>query len=168
MQLKMLVRGYSEEIKWRDEHYIPETINEHLELSGVTVGVFQLLCSSLVGMGDIITKEILDWLLTYPGLLKCLSTFARLSNDIASIKVFLYLYFTHVQEHLCVLCTVELLHYLVKLNFTIKYNLVTKYRMIKVNNLITVVGKYLNYKRHYYNTHVVNLFNNSPCCSVSK
>ncbi|XP_062193130.1 beta-sesquiphellandrene synthase-like isoform X2 [Phragmites australis] len=84
--LKMLVRGYSQEIKWRDEHYVPETINEHLELSGVTVGVFQLVCSSLVGMGDIITKEILDWLLTYPGLLKCLSTFARLSNDIASIK----------------------------------------------------------------------------------
>ncbi|TVU42964.1 hypothetical protein EJB05_09391 [Eragrostis curvula] len=62
--LKMLVRGNSKEIKWRDEHYTPETINEHLELSGTTVGAFQVAVSSFVGMGDIVTTEILDWLLT--------------------------------------------------------------------------------------------------------
>ncbi|CAL4996950.1 unnamed protein product [Urochloa decumbens] len=84
--LKMIVRGYCREIKWRDEHYVPETINEHLELSRATTGAFQLACSSFVGMGDIITKEILDWLLTYPDLLKCFTTIARLSNDIASTK----------------------------------------------------------------------------------
>jgi hypothetical protein len=66
MQIKILVRGYSQEIQWRDEHYVPETINEHLEISRVTVGAFQLACSSFVGMGDIITKEVLDWLLAYP------------------------------------------------------------------------------------------------------
>ncbi|GJN12347.1 hypothetical protein PR202_ga30618 [Eleusine coracana subsp. coracana] len=84
--LKMLVRGNSEEIRWRDEHYIPETINEHLELSGITVGAFQVAVSSFVGMGDIVTKEILDWLLTYPRLMKGYTTIARLSNDIASTK----------------------------------------------------------------------------------
>ena len=88
MQLKILVRGYSQEIKWRDEHYVPETIDEHLEVSKATVGAFQVACSSFVGMGDIITKEILDWLLSYPKLLKSMTTFVRLSNDIASTKVF--------------------------------------------------------------------------------
>ncbi|TVU42965.1 hypothetical protein EJB05_09392, partial [Eragrostis curvula] len=85
-QLKILVRGYCQETKWRDEHYVPETINEHLEISRVTVGAFQLACSSFVGMGDVVTKEMLDWLLTYPELLKCFTTFVRLSNDIASTK----------------------------------------------------------------------------------
>ncbi|CAO2205890.1 unnamed protein product [Urochloa humidicola] len=37
-------------------------------------------------MGDIITKEILDWILTYPELLKCFSTIARLCNDIKTTK----------------------------------------------------------------------------------
>ena len=88
LQLKILVRGYSQEIEWRDEHYVPETIDKHLEISRVTVGAFQLACSSFVGMGDIITKGVLDWLLTYPELLKSLTTIARLMNDIASTKVF--------------------------------------------------------------------------------
>ena len=88
MQLKVLVRANCQEIKWRDEHYVPKTINEHLEISRATVGGFQVACSSFVGMGDdIITKEILDWLLTYPELLKCFSTIARLSNDIKSTEV---------------------------------------------------------------------------------
>ncbi|CAD6341067.1 unnamed protein product [Miscanthus lutarioriparius] len=84
--LKILVRGYSQEIEWRDEHYVPETIDKHLEISRVTVGAFQLACSSFVGMGDIITKGVLDWLLTYPELLKCFTTFVRLSNDITSTE----------------------------------------------------------------------------------
>ncbi|KAF0897648.1 hypothetical protein E2562_000368 [Oryza meyeriana var. granulata] len=83
---KRLVQGYSKEIKWRDEHYVPKTVDEHLELSRTTVGAFELACASFVGMGDIITKETLDWLLTYPELLKCFTTLARLSNDIVSTK----------------------------------------------------------------------------------
>ncbi|KAG0522678.1 hypothetical protein BDA96_07G058300 [Sorghum bicolor] len=84
--LKVLVRGNSQEIKWRNENYVPETINEHLEHSGRSVGAFQVACSSFVGMGDNITKEILEWFLTYPELLKSFTTIARLSNDIASTK----------------------------------------------------------------------------------
>jgi hypothetical protein len=85
----MLIRGYSQEIRWRDEHYVPKTINEHLELSRTTIGSFDLVVSSFVGMGDIIKKEILDWLLTYPELMKSFTTLCRLSNDIASTKVLL-------------------------------------------------------------------------------
>ncbi|CAL4996946.1 unnamed protein product [Urochloa decumbens] len=84
--IKILVQASTQEIKWRDEHYVPKTIDEHLKISRATVGGFQVACSSFVGMGDIITKEILDWLLTYPELLKCFSTIARLCNDIKSTE----------------------------------------------------------------------------------
>ncbi|CAL5008204.1 unnamed protein product [Urochloa decumbens] len=86
MKIKILVQANSQEIKWRDEHYFPNTIDEHLKISRATLGGFQVACSSFVGMGDIITKEILDWLLTYPELLKCLSTIALLCNDIKSTE----------------------------------------------------------------------------------
>ncbi|XP_006659166.1 beta-sesquiphellandrene synthase-like [Oryza brachyantha] len=81
-----LVQGYTKEIKWRDDNYTPKTIDEHLELSRTTVGAYQLACASFVGMGDFITKGSLDWLLTYPDLLKSYTTCIRLSNDMASTK----------------------------------------------------------------------------------
>ncbi|KAL6659361.1 hypothetical protein ACP70R_003401 [Stipagrostis hirtigluma subsp. patula] len=84
--LKILVRGHCQEIRWRDEHYVPKTINEHLELSRATVGGFQVACTSFVGMDESITKETFDWLLTYPEVFKSFTTIARLSNDIASTK----------------------------------------------------------------------------------
>ncbi|EEE68113.1 hypothetical protein OsJ_26180 [Oryza sativa Japonica Group] len=83
---KRLVQEFSQEIKWRDDHYIPKTIEEHLELSRKTVGAFELACASFVGMGDLVAKETLDCLLTYPELLKSFTTCVRLSNDIASTK----------------------------------------------------------------------------------
>uniref|UniRef100_A0A0E0ARA5 Sesquiterpene synthase n=1 Tax=Oryza glumipatula TaxID=40148 RepID=A0A0E0ARA5_9ORYZ len=46
--LKRLVQGYSQEIKWRDEHYVPKTVDEHLEVSRATVGAFEIACASLV------------------------------------------------------------------------------------------------------------------------
>lgn len=84
--LKVLVRGSSQEIKWRNENYVPKTISEHLEHSGPTVGAFQVACSSFVGMGDSITKESFEWLLTYPELAKSLMNISRLLNDTASTK----------------------------------------------------------------------------------
>jgi hypothetical protein len=52
------------------------------------MGAFQVACSSFVGMGDNITKENFEWLLTYLELVKSFMTIARLLNDIASTKVF--------------------------------------------------------------------------------
>ncbi|KAL5221173.1 hypothetical protein ABZP36_025886 [Zizania latifolia] len=83
---KRLVQGNCQEIKWRDEHYIPKTIEEHLELSRKTVGAIEVACISFVGMSDHITKGTFDWLLTHPEILKSLATLSRLSNDIASAE----------------------------------------------------------------------------------
>ncbi|KAG8046604.1 hypothetical protein GUJ93_ZPchr0008g11863 [Zizania palustris] len=83
---KRLVQGYCKEIKWRDEHYIPKTIEEHLEVSRKTVGAIEVACISFVGMGDHITKGTFDWLFTHPEILKSFATLSRLSNDIVSTK----------------------------------------------------------------------------------
>ncbi|CAO2187138.1 unnamed protein product [Urochloa humidicola] len=84
--LKQLVQAYIEELKWRDENYIPETLSEHLGLSMRSSGGSPILCASLVGMGEIVTKETLDWFLSYPQLVRSFDTFVRLSDDMASTE----------------------------------------------------------------------------------
>ena len=94
-QLKQLVQAYIEELKWRDENYIPETLSEHLGLSMRSSGGSPILCASLVGMGEIVTREALDWFLSYPQLVRSFDTFVRLSDDMASTEVLLHLYAFH-------------------------------------------------------------------------
>ncbi|KAG8045381.1 hypothetical protein GUJ93_ZPchr0008g12602 [Zizania palustris] len=86
--LKQLVEAYSKELKWRDEDYVPKTLGEHLDVSTRSSGGFTLAVSSFVGMGDeiAITKDVFEWILSYPSLFKSFDTFVRLSNDIVSNK----------------------------------------------------------------------------------
>ncbi|RCV29877.1 hypothetical protein SETIT_6G048500v2 [Setaria italica] len=84
--LKQLVQAYIDELKWRDENYIPETLSEHLGLSMRSSGGSPILCASLVGMGEIVTRETLDWFLSYPHLVRSFDTFVRLSDDMASTE----------------------------------------------------------------------------------
>ncbi|KAL5220784.1 hypothetical protein ABZP36_025497 [Zizania latifolia] len=86
-RLKQLVEAYTKELKWRDEDYVPKTLGEHLDVSMRSSGGFTLAASSFVGMGEIaITKDIFEWILSYPSLFKSFDTFVRLSNDIVSNK----------------------------------------------------------------------------------
>jgi hypothetical protein len=85
------VQAYIDELKWHNDNYIPETLSEHLELSMRTSGASPLLCASLVGMDKIVTRETLDWFLSYPQLVRSFDTFVRLSDDMASTEVLLYL-----------------------------------------------------------------------------
>lgn len=92
MQLKRLVQAYTDELKWRDQGYVPKTMNEHLEVSARSSGGFTLASASLfVGMGDIESKDIFQCILSYPPLFKSFDMFVRFSNDIVSSKVLLYL-----------------------------------------------------------------------------
>jgi hypothetical protein len=55
-----------------------------------TVGSAALTCAAFVGMGDIITKEVIEWILSYPQFFKSFAIFARLANDLVSTQVFSY------------------------------------------------------------------------------
>ncbi|KAL6840797.1 hypothetical protein ACP4OV_029323 [Aristida adscensionis] len=83
---KRLVQAYIKEIKWRDEDYVPETMSEHLQVSLESVGSVMVACAAFVGMGDIITRETFEWVLSYPQFLKSFGIFVRLSNDLVSTK----------------------------------------------------------------------------------
>ncbi|CAL5010396.1 unnamed protein product [Urochloa decumbens] len=84
--MKRLVQQYSKEVEWRDEDYVPETMSEHLQVSMESIGSVALACAAYVGMDDVITKETLEWVLSYPQFLTSFGTFVRLSNDLASTK----------------------------------------------------------------------------------
>uniref|UniRef100_A0A0E0MVS6 Terpene synthase n=1 Tax=Oryza rufipogon TaxID=4529 RepID=A0A0E0MVS6_ORYRU len=85
-RLKRLVQAYTKELKWRDEDYTPKTLEEHFEVSMRSSGGFTLAAASFVGMDDIATKDIFEWILSYPSLFKTFDIFVRLSNDIVSNK----------------------------------------------------------------------------------
>ncbi|KAK3122821.1 hypothetical protein QOZ80_8AG0618830 [Eleusine coracana subsp. coracana] len=84
--LKQLVQSYIEELTWRDENYMPKTLSEHLGLSMRSSGGSPIVCASLVGMGKIVTKETLEWFLSYPPFVRSFDTFVRLSDDVASTE----------------------------------------------------------------------------------
>ncbi|KAF8747268.1 hypothetical protein HU200_013258 [Digitaria exilis] len=84
--MKRLVQQYSKEVEWRDEDYVPETMWEHLQVSMESIGSVALACAAYVGMGDVITKETLEWVLSYPQFLTSFGVFVRLSNDLVSTK----------------------------------------------------------------------------------
>ncbi|CAL4941825.1 unnamed protein product [Urochloa decumbens] len=76
-----LVRAYNAEVRWRDEGYVPKTVEEHLQVSA-TSAAFQLLsCASFVGMRDI-TKESFDWVSSMPRMVHALCLILRLSDDL--------------------------------------------------------------------------------------
>ncbi|CAM0912970.1 unnamed protein product [Alopecurus aequalis] len=83
--LKELVQSYADEIKWRDEHYVPKTMSEHLNVSSTSIGPFLLACAAYVGM-DEATEETFKWVLGNPQLIRSMGIFVRLSNDIVSTK----------------------------------------------------------------------------------
>ncbi|KAL0928453.1 hypothetical protein M5K25_000334 [Dendrobium thyrsiflorum] len=58
--LKVVVRAWNEEVKWRDDGYIP-TLRENLEVSTVTNCYNLLTCASFIGMGTVVMKEVFDW-----------------------------------------------------------------------------------------------------------
>ncbi|KAJ1267461.1 hypothetical protein BS78_07G057900 [Paspalum vaginatum] len=84
--VKRLVQRYVKELEWRDDDYVPETMSEHLQVSMESIASVILSCAAYVGMGDVITKETIEWVLSYPQFLRSFGILVRLSNDIVSTK----------------------------------------------------------------------------------
>lgn len=85
-QMKIMVRGYSEESRWFRRQHIP-TVEEYMDVACVTAGCRTLTITSLVGMEDTTTKDTFEWLLGDPKILKASGTACRLMDDIASHRV---------------------------------------------------------------------------------
>lgn len=87
MHIIDLVRAYNKEVKWREERYVPATVEEHLQVSARSGACHLLSCASLLGMRDIATKEAFDWVSSVPKLVKSLCVILRLSDDLKSYEV---------------------------------------------------------------------------------
>ena len=106
MQFKKLVQAYSDELKWRDENYVPKTLNEHLQVSSVSIGTSVVACAIFVGMDDT-TVGTLNWVSSDQKLLKSFAIYTRFTNDMASAKVFMYTWrcdqLPMISLHTCIL-----------------------------------------------------------------
>ena len=84
--MKKQIQSYFVEAKWSNQGYIP-TFDEYMS-NGVVSGCCSLLiATSFVGMGDIVTKESFQWVLSRPTMIGASQIICRLMDDMASHEV---------------------------------------------------------------------------------
>ncbi|KAK9152042.1 hypothetical protein Syun_010351 [Stephania yunnanensis] len=78
-----LVRAYLVEAKWYSESQMPR-LDDYISNGLVSSAYYSLIIASLVGMGNIISKEGFEWVMDAPKPLRSSSLIARLFNDVTS------------------------------------------------------------------------------------
>ncbi|KAM3742147.1 hypothetical protein ACB098_07G049100 [Castanea mollissima] len=81
--MKKLIQAYFEEAVWLKEKYIP-TMEEYMSNALISCGYLTLGTISFIGMGDIVTKEALEWVIKEPKIVRAASIISRLMDDIVS------------------------------------------------------------------------------------
>lgn len=84
--MKSLSRAYFEEAKWLHQGYTP-TVEEYLAVALPSTGLCLLVSASLVGLGDMVSKDVFEWLFNDPKIVRASALICRLMDDIASHKV---------------------------------------------------------------------------------
>ncbi|XP_034212843.1 (-)-alpha-pinene synthase-like [Prunus dulcis] len=82
---KNAAKAYFDEAKWFHEGYIP-SMEEYMRVATASAGNTTLTTISLLGMGDVVTKESFEWSLNDPKILRASNTIIRLMDDIVSSK----------------------------------------------------------------------------------
>uniref|UniRef100_A0A8I6XBK7 Terpene synthase metal-binding domain-containing protein n=1 Tax=Hordeum vulgare subsp. vulgare TaxID=112509 RepID=A0A8I6XBK7_HORVV len=79
-----MAKCYHAEVKWRDEHYIPTSVEEHLQISVRSSACMQITIFVFISLGDVTTREVLEWVLTYPKIIRSVCIVGRIGNDMVS------------------------------------------------------------------------------------
>ncbi|CAL9017341.1 unnamed protein product, partial [Prunus brigantina] len=82
--MKVQVRAYFQEAKWFHQKYTP-TMDEYMS-AALDTSYFPLATISFIGMGDIVTKDSMDWVFSDPKIVKAASVIGRLVDDMKSHK----------------------------------------------------------------------------------
>ncbi|KAL6318335.1 hypothetical protein AAG906_039427 [Vitis piasezkii] len=82
----LYIRAYFHEAKWFHEGSIA-TMEEYMRIALVTSGYHMLTTMSFIGMGEIVTKEAFDWVISDPKIITTSFVICRLMDDISSYKV---------------------------------------------------------------------------------
>ncbi|PON95191.1 Squalene/phytoene synthase [Trema orientale] len=85
--LQKQVTVYFHEAKWLHQKYIP-MLDEYMPTGLNNAGSFVLIVMAFIGMGDVVTKDSLDWVFTdpMPKIVRSMSVVGRVMNDIAYHK----------------------------------------------------------------------------------
>ncbi|XP_062109832.1 alpha-humulene synthase-like [Humulus lupulus] len=84
-EFKRLLRAYFHEAQWLNQGYIP-SFDEHVKVSLIFSGYSMVFANCLIGMKDIVTNEVIEWLSKDPKIIKASSIICRFMNDIVSHK----------------------------------------------------------------------------------
>ncbi|CAO2199976.1 unnamed protein product [Urochloa humidicola] len=82
-----MTKCYHAEVKWRDENYVPTNVDEHLQISVRSSACMHITSLTFISLGDVTTKEELEWAFTYPKTIRGVCIVGRISNDIVSHEV---------------------------------------------------------------------------------
>ncbi|KAL2529715.1 germacrene-D synthase-like [Forsythia ovata] len=101
--MKKLVRAYFKEAKWTYDGYVP-TIEKYMKVALVSGAYMMLSTSSLVGMGELATKEAFEWISSEPLLVRASSIICRLMDDmvghgVRTTQMFQFAKFEKCKEH---------------------------------------------------------------------
>ncbi|WVZ81717.1 hypothetical protein U9M48_029061 [Paspalum notatum var. saurae] len=77
---------YHAEVKWRDDHYVPTNVEEHLQVSTRSSVCMQMTNLVFISMGNVATRDDIDWVFTFPKIVRGACIVGRVSNDIVSHK----------------------------------------------------------------------------------
>ena len=83
-----LVQAHFEEAVWLKEKYIP-TMEEYMSNALISCAYPMLSTISFIVMGDIATKEALEWVIKEPKIVRAASIICRLMDDVVSHEVHL-------------------------------------------------------------------------------
>lgn len=85
-QMKDQARSYFNEARWLHEGRTP-SMEEYMSVATVSISYTFLTTISLLGMGDIVTKDSFEWLSNGPKIVRASNIIFRLMDDIVSTKV---------------------------------------------------------------------------------
>ena len=80
---------YHAEVNWRDEHYIPTSVDKHLQKSLRSSVCMQIIIAVLISLrdGTATREDDVSWAFTFPKLIRGVAVVGRVGNDIVSHEV---------------------------------------------------------------------------------
>uniref|UniRef100_R7WBJ9 (+)-delta-cadinene synthase isozyme A n=1 Tax=Aegilops tauschii TaxID=37682 RepID=R7WBJ9_AEGTA len=75
---------YGKKVNWRDEHYVATTVEVHLQLSMASSACMHIISLVFISLGDVTTKDNLEWAFFYPKFIRGVCIVGRIGNDMVS------------------------------------------------------------------------------------
>jgi (-)-germacrene D synthase len=76
------------EARWLNRNYIPTT-EEYMRISTISCCYKLLILTSYIGMGDIATQSIFNWISNEPKIVNAAANICRFMDEIVSTEVFI-------------------------------------------------------------------------------